>query len=134
MMKNQKNPESIKQSGKFNDDRFQPLFPPVVIFDEIPIDMSLPKLVLLDFKFNNSNLSITLENHNDDFIDIYLFNNEKKIDLFYHCNKKIVTFNNVRFTDRNNYEVFFLKGKRKSMVTKIELNREKLGSYYERTN
>jgi hypothetical protein len=133
-MKNQKEPKKNTEFGKFNDDRFQPIFPPVILFDEIPTDISLPKLVLLNSRIENKTLSITLENNCEDYIDIYLKNNGSKIDLFYHCNKKIVTFNDIRFTEENNYEVFYLKGKRRSVNTTIKLDREKLGSYYERTN
>jgi hypothetical protein len=134
MMKNQKEPESSTQPNLFNDDRFQPLFPAVILFDEIPTDISLPELILLDSKIENSSLSLTFKNCNDGYIDIYLLNNGKKVDLFYHCNKRVVVFNNIRFADLNNYEVFYLKGKRKSIITKIQLNREKLGSYHDYAN
>lgn len=132
-MKNQNQTEAKKSSEKNKDDRFQPVFPPIFEIDEIPIDVSLPKLLIREIKCIGNRIFITLENPQNISIDIYLYKNKSKIDLFYHCNKAIVTFNNVLSYELDEFEAFYVIGNRRSESVTIH-DKNQLGSNHERSS
>lgn len=102
------------------------LFPPVYDIDVLPIDKNFPRVKLLHIRKTKSNQSIKIVfdlGQIDSRMNVYLFINGKKVDLFYSVMKGQYSFNNIfLMTRKNEVEIFYVSSKRKSPSTTFKIN------------
>lgn len=96
------------------DDDITDMFPDVYDATKLKTDLKLPVIKFNNFKdtLHLTDNSFTFEIElpgNHKYVDIYLYVNDKKRDMFFHCGSGNYSFPNVKFSKGANQVEFFYK-------------------------
>lgn len=106
------------------EEEIQSTFPSLLELENLIEDHSLPAIQILCKSKNNNNNSfnITFELPKiPSKVDVYLFSNDKKKDMFYGIKGGVYTFKNLLLPETSKVEILYRFGKRKSISSITDL-------------